>query len=122
MLATLKKPGLARGALGGVIGAAFGFAFVVAIRKLSGLPATQTEQTGYPQLIVALITGPFGFLIGLGAFDYWFRWAAGGPTYPPSTTGSAGQPAGQHIRPSWSTRTTVPPRGATTSSSTPITR
>src|SRR5919197_84510 len=52
------------------------------LRVLSGLPATQTAQTGYPQLIVGLITGPLGFLIGLGAFDYWFRWAVGGPTYP----------------------------------------
>jgi cytochrome c oxidase subunit 1 len=49
---------------------------------LSGLPATQTAQTGYPQLIVGLITGPLGFLVGLGAFDYWFRWAIGAPTIP----------------------------------------
>ncbi|MEA2432296.1 MAG: cytochrome c oxidase subunit, partial [Thermoleophilaceae bacterium] len=29
---------------------------------------------------VCLISTPFGFLIGLGAFDYWFRWASGAPT------------------------------------------
>ena len=52
------------------------------LRKASGLPAFQTEQTGYPQVIVPLITGPLGFLVGLGAFDYWFRWAAGAPTIP----------------------------------------
>ena len=28
------------------------------------------------------ITGPLGFLIGLGVFDYWFRWASGAPTVP----------------------------------------
>ncbi len=52
------------------------------LRKASGLPAFQTEQTGYPQVIVPLITGPLGFLVGLGAFDYWFRWASGAPTIP----------------------------------------
>jgi cytochrome c oxidase subunit 1 len=31
---------------------------------------------------VCLISTPFGFLIGLGAFDYWFRWASGAPTQP----------------------------------------
>src|SRR5436190_5180003 len=82
MAATLKKPGLLRGGLGALLGAAFGFGLVVGLRKASGLPAFQTSQTGYPQLIVAMITAPFGFFIGLGAFDYWFRWAVGGPTYP----------------------------------------
>jgi len=78
----LKRPGLSRGALGALIGAAFGFTLVVLLRKASGLPAFQTEQTGYPQVIVPLITGPLGFLVGLGAFDYWLRWAAGRPDYP----------------------------------------
>src|ERR671930_1227178 len=78
----LKRPGWWRAGLGTLLGAAFGFALVVLLRKASGLPAFQAEQTGYPQLIVPLITAPFGFLIGLGAFDYWFRWAAGAPTIP----------------------------------------
>ena len=47
-----------------------------------GLPAFQTEQTGYPQVIVPAITAPLGFLIGIGCFDYWFRWAIGAPTFP----------------------------------------
>ena len=29
-----------------------------------------------------LITGPLGFLLGFGCFDYWLRWAAGMPTIP----------------------------------------
>ena len=82
MAVALKRPGLTRGALGALLGAAFGFALVVALRKLSGLPAFQTEQTGYPQVIVPAITGPLGFLVGIGGFDYWFRWAAGAPTIP----------------------------------------
>jgi cytochrome c oxidase subunit I len=34
-----------------------------------------------------LISTPFGFLIGLGAFDYWFRWASGAPTLPEDHSG-----------------------------------
>src|SRR4051794_41970785 len=34
-----------------------------------------------------MITGPLGFLVGLGAFDYWFRWAAGAPTIPEDHSG-----------------------------------
>src|ERR1041384_48450 len=36
---------------------------------------------------VQLITIPFGFLFGLGAFDYWFRWASGAPTIPEDHSG-----------------------------------
>src|SRR6266576_2438248 len=73
---------MARGGLGLLLGGAFGFGLVVLLRTLAGLPTFQTEQTGYPQVIVPAIFAPIGFLAGLGAFDYWFRWATGGPTYP----------------------------------------
>ena len=107
MAAALKKPGMARGGLGLLLGGAFGFGLVVAAAgALPGLEIFQTEQTGYPQVIVPAITAPLGFLAGLGAFDYWFRWAIGGPTYPADS----------------STPSTAPTRGGTTSSSTPITR
>ena len=82
MAYALKEPGWYRAALGTLIGAAFGFFLVVGLRLLAGLDAFQTEQTGYPQLVVPLITAPLGFLVGFGAFDYWFRWAAGKPTIP----------------------------------------
>ena len=82
MAHALREPGWYRAALGTLIGAAFGFGLVVILRLVSGLDAFQTEQTGYPQVVVPLITAPFGFLIGFGAFDYWFRWAAGKPTVP----------------------------------------
>ena len=42
MVAALRKPGLGRAALGGVIGFGFGYGLVVVLRLLSGLPATQT--------------------------------------------------------------------------------
>ena len=80
--ALFKRPGWWRALAYTIIAGAFGFALVVALRKISGLPAFQTEQTGYPQIIVPAITAPFGFLIGIGCFDYWFRWAIGAPTFP----------------------------------------
>ncbi|MFZ9668252.1 MAG: cytochrome c oxidase subunit I [Solirubrobacterales bacterium] len=87
MAHALREPGWYRGALGALIGAAFGFGLVVILRLVSGLDAFQTEQTGYPQVVVPLITAPFGFLIGFGAFSYWFRWAAGKPTVPDDHSG-----------------------------------
>src|SRR5919109_2349453 len=80
--ALFKRPGWWRALTYTILAGAFGLGLVVALRKISGLPAFQTEETGYPQVVVPAITAPFGFLIGLGAFDYWFRWAVGGPTYP----------------------------------------
>ena len=87
MAAAIRQPGWYRGALGTLLGAAFGFGLVVALRALSGLDVFQTEQTGYPHIVVPLITAPFGFLFGFGAFDYWFRWAAGKPTIPEDHSG-----------------------------------
>ncbi|MGB0121475.1 MAG: cbb3-type cytochrome c oxidase subunit I, partial [Solirubrobacterales bacterium] len=87
MAVALKQPGWYRAALGTLIGAAFGFFLVIGLRALMGLDLFQTEQTGYPHVIVPLIVAPFGFLIGLGAFDYWFRWAAGKPTIPEDHSG-----------------------------------
>src|SRR5919204_3276628 len=80
--ALLKRPGWWRALTYTILAAAFGFALVVVLRKVSGLPAFQTEQTGYPQVIVPAITAPLGFLVGIGCFDYWLRWAVGAPTFP----------------------------------------
>ena len=33
-------------------------------------------------LLIGLLAAPLFFLVGLGAFDYWFYWAAGRPTRP----------------------------------------
>ena len=51
-----------------------------------------------------LIAAPLFFLVGLGAFDYWFYWAAGKPTRPEDHS--------SHGATRW----------RTTSGSTPITR
>src|SRR5882757_3603820 len=82
MVAAFKRPGWYRALLGTIIAAALGVGLVGVLRKISSLSAFQSEQTGYPQVVVPLIMAPFGFLIGLGAFDYWFRWAFGLPTIP----------------------------------------
>ena len=82
MTAAIKQPGWIRGALGALVAGAFGFGLVIALRAISGLPLYQTEQTGYPHVVVPLILAPLGFLAGFGCFDYWLRWAAGLPTIP----------------------------------------
>src|SRR5256884_6789373 len=38
-------------------------------------------------LVGALIAGPIGFLAGIGAFDYWVRYAIGSPTKPEDHSG-----------------------------------
>src|SRR6201982_850848 len=81
--AKLRAPGWYRAILGILIGFGFGFGLDVAIRALYGWPGINTDAL----VTVELITVPFGFLIGLGCFDYWFRWAAGAPTIPEDHSG-----------------------------------
>src|ERR1700743_1625437 len=82
MVDALNRPGWYRAAFCTVFFAAVGFGLVVLLRSISGLSAFQSEQTGYPQVIVPLITAPLGFLAGIGCFDYWIRWGFGLPTIP----------------------------------------
>ncbi len=73
---------IARIALGTLVGAVIGFGLVIGFRAIAGLDLFQTEQTGYPHVVVPLVTAPFGFLWGLGCFDYWLKWAFGAKTMP----------------------------------------
>ena len=82
MVAAFIRPGWYRALLASVIAAALGVGLVVVLRDISGLSAFQSEQTGYPQVVVPLIMAPLGFLLGIGCFDYWLRWAFGLPTIP----------------------------------------
>jgi cytochrome c oxidase subunit I len=77
-----RNPGMIRALFGMFLGGLFGFLLVVILRWVSGLDTFQTEQTGYPHVIVPAITAPLGFLLGMGCFSYWFRWAGGAPTVP----------------------------------------
>jgi cytochrome c oxidase subunit 1 len=77
-------PGFPRAGLGILIGVALAYGITCAVRALYGWDRVLDGEAVFT---VALITGPFGFLIGLGAFDYWFRWARGAPTIPEDHSG-----------------------------------
>src|SRR5438105_4001276 len=79
VLAKLRAPGWYRAALYDVIGFGFAFGLVVLIRWLQH---QHPVVDGNAITIVALIAVPLFFMVGLGAFDYWFYWAAGRPTRP----------------------------------------
>src|SRR5438045_4057765 len=82
MVATLRRPNLARGFLFLLLGAAFSFGLSVLIRALYGHDNYAHFIDANSVLLIGMIAGPFFFLVGLGAFDYWFYWASGKPTRP----------------------------------------
>jgi cytochrome c oxidase subunit 1 len=84
MIARLRAPGLHRGILSIPLGIGFAYAIVLPIRAASHY---HPLLDGTAVLQVAMIACPFAFLIGLGAFDYWFYWAAGRPTRPEDHSG-----------------------------------
>jgi cytochrome c oxidase subunit 1 len=73
----VRAPGWYRAALFTVIGFGFSFGLDVLIRWLMHY---HPVIDGDAITIVALIAVPLFFLVGLGAFDYWFYWAVGRPT------------------------------------------
>jgi cytochrome c oxidase subunit 1 len=79
MIARLRAPGLHRGILATPLGLGLAYAIVLPIRAASHY---HPVLDGTAVLQVAMIICPFAFLIGLGAFDYWFYWAIGRPTRP----------------------------------------
>jgi cytochrome c oxidase subunit 1 len=79
MIARLRAPGLHRGILATPLGIGLAYAIVLPIRAASHY---HPVLDGTAVLQVAMIVCPFAFLIGLGAFDYWFYWAIGRPTRP----------------------------------------
>jgi cytochrome c oxidase subunit 1 len=79
MTARLKTPGHIRALAFLVLGVAFSLALSAATRAAYGLdPVLKAEAI----VIISLIAAPLFWLVGLGAFDYWFYWAAGKPTRP----------------------------------------
>jgi cytochrome c oxidase subunit I len=63
----------------------FAFGIVVGIRALAGWDPVLE----WPVIVTVsfLTAAPFGFLAGLGAFDYWVKWAIGSPTEPEDHSG-----------------------------------
>jgi cytochrome c oxidase subunit 1 len=77
-----RAPGFYRAALGIAIGVGVAMAITTVVRASYGHGTYHHYFDSTAWVTVSLISAPFGFLIGLGAFDYWFRWAAGRPTVP----------------------------------------
>jgi cytochrome c oxidase subunit 1 len=81
----LLAPGWYRAALGIVLGFGLGMGIVVVVRALYGWDPIVDWHAIIT--VGALIAAPLGFLIGIGCFDYWFRWASGAPTIPEDHSG-----------------------------------
>ena len=63
---------------------AFSIGLVAAVRALYGWDPL-LDWTAITT--VALIAMPLAFIVGIGCFDYWFRWASGAPTIPEDHSG-----------------------------------
>src|SRR5919112_1300813 len=84
MVAKLRGPGMIRAALGTALGVAVSYVIIFIVRSWYDLDPV---IDGFAVLELALFLAPIGFLIGLGAFDYWFYWAAGKKTVPDDHSG-----------------------------------
>jgi len=84
MTVKLRAAGWYRAVLFIVLGIAFSYAITIGARAALGYdPVVDGEAI----LQVALLVTPLFFFVGLGAFDYWFYWAAGRPTRPEDHSG-----------------------------------
>src|SRR5918994_1850004 len=93
MTANLRAPGWYRAGAFFVGGVLFAAALVTLVRLAYGFSNPFDGSDGWDAkwqnavLIVSLLGAPLFFLVGLGAFDYWFYWAAGRPTRPEDHSG-----------------------------------
>src|SRR5215210_8059114 len=92
MAVKLRAPGFYRAGLFLALGVLFSAALVLGVRSLYGFPTFDggdllTTKAQNAVLVVSLVAAPLFFLVGLGAFDYWFYWAAGKPTRPEDHSG-----------------------------------
>ncbi len=74
----LYRIGLVRGLIWQAVGTAVGFGLFTALRAVLGL-AFKAE----PAWVFGMMFGAIAFLVGLGAFTDWFRWAKGEATPEP---------------------------------------
>ncbi|HEY7731144.1 MAG TPA: cytochrome c oxidase subunit I [Gaiellaceae bacterium] len=85
----LMRPGLIRAAWVAGLFFLLGMYIVVTLRWIAGWdPVYDWELI---VLVGGMVTGPIGFLLGLGAFDYWLYWIAGRPTRPEDHSGHGAQ-------------------------------
>src|ERR1700674_3153174 len=80
MVARLRAPGFYRSGVGMVLGLGFAMFLTWVVRMSYGHGTYRHFFDPTAWVTLSLISVPFGFLIGLGAFDYWFYWALGKPT------------------------------------------
>jgi cytochrome c oxidase subunit 1 len=79
MVAKFRAPGMYRAFLYTAYGVALAYLIIFIMRSWYDL---DPRLKGEPVLELALFLGPLGFLVGLGAFSYWFYWASGKKTLP----------------------------------------
>jgi cytochrome c oxidase subunit 1 len=84
LAARFRAPGWYRVLIAVPIGLGVAFAIVCGIRALYGW---HPIVDGNAIATVAMISLPLSFLLGIGCFDYWFRWASGAPTIPEDHSG-----------------------------------
>ncbi len=70
----LLSLGLARGVIAGLLGTGIGVAITMLVRQTVGLPAWNPG----PVTTIGALVGVLCYLFGVGAFNYWLRWALGG--------------------------------------------
>src|SRR5215217_4450025 len=81
----LLAPSWYRAALGISLGFGLGTGIVCLVRTLYGWDPIFDGDAVIT--VGALICAPLGFLVGIGCFDYWLRWASGAPTVPEDHSG-----------------------------------
>src|SRR4051812_44596438 len=87
MATRLRGPGFYRAGLFVLLAVLFAAGLVILVRSLYGFDTFAgsdllTTEAQNAILLVSLIAAPLFFLVGIGAFDYWFYWASGKPTRP----------------------------------------
>src|SRR3954468_9939008 len=92
-----RRPNHLRAALFLVAGFVFSFVLVGVVRTAMHFDDKWTDWSAI--VTVFLIAGPFFWLVGLGAFDYWFYWAAGKPTRPEDHSGHGAHSWSDYFRP-----------------------
>src|SRR5690242_5054513 len=65
----------------------FGFCYLLTAGIRNAMHFDDRWSDWNAVVTVFLIGGPLFWLVGLGTFDYWFRWAAGKPTIPEDHSG-----------------------------------
>jgi len=71
---TIFSLGIVKGTLAGLAGTGAGMGITILIRFAMGLPVSDLE----PAIVVGIILGVITYLVVLGVFNYWFRWAVKG--------------------------------------------